>query len=144
MKKNGFTLVELLGVIVLIAILGGLAVVSVNNVIQSGKNGLFNNYEKTMEGAAQNAITDYVNASSNKIENSVLLTKIKNNWNSSSFELSYSELLNNKYIDELKDSSGEICDSSKVIITKDANKGNNIMFKYKACVICGNYKTKGC
>ena len=58
MKKNGFTLVELLSVIVVLAIVMGIAVYSASYVTNKGKEGVYENYEQTLKGAAENYLTD--------------------------------------------------------------------------------------
>ena len=133
MKKSGFTLVELLGVIVLIAIISGLAVISVNSVVNSGKIGLYKNYETTMEGAARNYF----------IENISSLPAVGGSKN-----ISYEELVNTKFLDPFDDPNGGDCSSSYVVVSRTANKGNNFSLSYKACVICTEgkleYKSDGC
>ena len=135
--KNGFTLVELLGVIVVIAILSGLAVVSFNGVISSGKKGLYKNYEKTLEGATKNYYIDNISD----------IPAV-----SSNARIFYETLLDGKYIDELEDPNGGDCSSSYVDVTRGADNGNNFNLTYKACVVCTSkdnrsniiYKTNNC
>lgn len=52
MKKNGFTLVELLAVLVILAILGGLAAPNIINLMQSGKEEAFIEDAKEMVSSA--------------------------------------------------------------------------------------------
>ncbi len=131
MKRNGFTLVELLGVIVLIVIISGIAVISVNSVINSGKRGLYKNYENTMEGATRNYF----------IENISSLPSVGETIN-----VTYTELVNTKFLDEFDKS--EDCSSSYVIVKREADVGNNFTLSYKACVICTggqtDYKSEAC
>lgn len=117
MKNRGFTLTELLGVIVLIAIIGGLAVISVNYVIQSGKKGIYKNYETTLKGAAENYFIDH-------IDNIPTTEKI----------LTITEL--ESYLDELKDPNGGDCNSSYVKVTRGADLSSNFSLNYQVCLIC--------
>ena len=142
MNKKGFTLVELLGVIVLITIIAGLAIISVSNVINSGKKGLYKNYENALEGASRNAISDYIKASSKDISNSPFLSNLKTKWESKNITLSYQDLVKQKYLDELDDPNGGDCSYSYVQITRGVNIGNNFDFKYKSCVICKDTNDK--
>ena len=58
MNRKGFTLAELLGVIIIIAILSTVAVLSVNYVVQNGKKGVYQNLENTLKGAVENYLID--------------------------------------------------------------------------------------
>ena len=128
MRNNkGLTLVELLGVIVVIAILSALAVVSLNSVITSGKKGLYNNYEKTLEGAARNYYIDNISD----------IPSV-----GSSTRITYEILLGGKYIDKFDDPNGGDCSSSYVEVARGADNGNNFNLKYKACVVCTNKDNK--
>ena len=134
MNKKGFTLVELLGVIVLIAILAGLAVISVNHIINSGKMGLYKNYENTLENATRNYFIDNINDMPSV---------------NSSKNISYNTLLNGKYIEEFKDPNKGDCSLSYTEVTRGENVGNNFNIKYKPCLICKNgekinYISKDC
>ena len=139
MKKNGFTLVELLGVIVVLAIISGLAVISMNTIIGTGKKGVYHNYEKTLIDASRNYYIDNMD----KIPNVGSPVKL------------YAEfLVQNGYIDNLKDPNGGECikkDShSYVLVTRESDINNNFNLNYKACLICqdtnGNntYKSDDC
>ena len=135
MNKKGFTLAELLGVIVIVAILSTLAVISVNSIVENGKKGVYQNLEKTMKGATENYFVD----------NPTFLPTVGGSKN-----ISYNDLLNGHYIDKFEDPKGGDCSSSYVRVERSADKGVNYTIKYLSCVICkdnaGNihYKTEGC
>lgn len=134
MTKKGFTLVELLGVIVLIAIVSGLAVLSMNGVIGSGKNGLYKNYEKVMKGAAENYLSDY-----NKLIPPV----------GGYHDVTILALVGGNYIDEFKDPNGGDCSNSYVRVTRSNDVSNNYSLTYNICLVCKdssnniNYITSG-
>ena len=121
--KKGFTLVELLAVIMVLAIIMGIAVVVVNNVVESGKKSVY------LRGATENYFINHMSempliGSSKKIE--------------------YKTLLEAKETETLKDPRGGNCDASYVLATRKPDIGNNIDIDYKICLICTNYKSSGC
>ena len=61
--KKGFTLVELMGVIVLLSILIIIAVPAITGTIKSGKEDLYKSQLKTIETAAKNWASDEENIS---------------------------------------------------------------------------------
>ena len=121
MNNKGFTLVELLAVIVVIGILSALAVVSYNSLIGSGKKGLYKNYENTLKGGAQNYF----------IDNTGDIPAI-----GETIVLSYQTLLDKKYIEEFKDPNGGNCITSYVEVLRGNDIGSNYNLTYKACLIC--------
>ena len=133
-NKNGFTLVELLAVIVLVSIVSTLAVVSVSYIIKTGKISVYKNHEKALENSVKNYIID----SKDEIDfNS--LNKIN---------IYYSDLIDKQYMNELKDPNGGDCSDSYVIIEKN-NSSINLDFNYKTCLICKKgsqeiYRSLGC
>ena len=135
MNKKGFTLAELLGVIVILAIISTLVVISVSRVVDNGKKGVYQNLETTLKGGTENYFID--NSSSIPAVNA-------------SKSITYTELLKGNYIDEFEDPKGGDCSSSYVIVSRTMDKGVNFTLIYKSCVICkdnaGNihYKTEGC
>ncbi len=135
MNKKGFTLAELLAVIVVLAIVSTLAVISVNRVVESGKKGVYQNLETSLKGGTENYF----------IANTSHLPAVNGNKS-----ITYTELLKGNYIDEFEDPKGGDCSSSYVIVSRTMDKGVNFTLNYKSCVICkdnaGNihYKTEGC
>lgn len=123
MKKSGFTLVELLGVIVVIAIIGGLVVISVNSIIQNGKKGLYKNYKSSLEGAARNYFIDHIN-------------DLPSSDGDSSVKILYQDLVDGHYLDELKDPNGGSCSDSFVKVVRKEDNGVNFDLEYKTCLIC--------
>lgn len=60
MKKNGFTLVELLGVITILAMLGMIAVPVINHVISSNKESLYDTQIRNIKMSASNFVSENV------------------------------------------------------------------------------------
>lgn len=136
MEKNGFTLVELLSVIVVIAILIGVASISFNSLIESQKQEVYKNYEQTLKSNARHYLIDNTN----------LIPSV-----GSSYKLEMNTLVTEKIMEKVKDPKGGNCDSSYVLITRkpnissnDEDISNNYDIEYKVCLICTNYKSEGC
>lgn len=129
MNKKGFTLVELLGVIVVIAIISGLAVISINYITNTGKNGVYKSHETALKGAAQNYLLD----NPNLVPEKPFYTYYANY---GSIRLTYDELFSKHYIDELKDPNGGDCSYSYVDVIRKEESSINYNLEYRACVIC--------
>ena len=129
--KKGFTLVELLGVIIVIAILSGLAVISISSIIDKGKNDLYKDYEKTLEVGTQNYLINHYEKMPK--ENNQTTITYKNLMDDDS---SYKSL---------KDPRGNgTCDNSYIIVTRGVDIGVNYNLNYKVCLVCDNYKSENC
>ena len=138
MKKNGFTLVELLGVIVVLAIVSGLVVVSITGVIGTSKNSVYLSYEKSFKSSVENYFID----NNNLIPNA-----------GSSKKIYLKDMISNGYIEEIKDPNGGNCNissnNSYVLVTRPSSDTNNYKLDYKTCLICKKgsietYKSSTC
>ncbi len=124
-NKKGITLVELLGVIVILAILAGLAVYSMNYVIGTGKVGLYRNYEETLKAAAHNYFIDNPGDIPKTGYKKINITTLED------------------YLDELKDPNAGDCANSEnlsyVYVLRGADgtdKAKNIDLTYYPCLKC--------
>ena len=123
MNNKGFSLIELLAVIVILGIIGTIGVLSYTVVTDNVENKVFTTYEKSMKDSAMMYIIDNGYPNSGKI----LL----------------SDLLNGIYIEDFENpSSNDKCLNSYVNVTK--NNGDKTDLSYKSCLVCDNYKTSGC
>ena len=136
MKKNGFTLVELLAVIVVLAIVAGLAVISMSAIINNGKNGVYKNYESSLEGATRNYFIENIDEVPTTSKNIYL-----------------KDLINMNFIENFTDPNGGNCndldENSYVLVSRGSDTGSNINLTYKVCLICKNgetitYKSEDC
>mgnify|MGYP000679032474 FL=1 len=117
MKKRGFTLVELLAVIVILAIIALITTVVVINIIETVKIRKYKVEEKSLEKAAE---LYYTNSQIFPFQD----------------EISLNTLVEKGYINSVKDTgNGSTCEG-KVI--KDNNG------ELKGCLKCSNYVTEGC
>lgn len=139
MKKNrkGFTLVELLGVIVVLAIVGGIATLAITNYIGNSKEKVYRNYVATLKTTVEDYLID------DFAKNGNLLPNVGK---SRTFTLN--DLINAKVIEELKDPNGGTCDqtATKVTVTRGVDKDINFSLTYdvdlycpRATVTCTNY-----
>ena len=117
MKRKGFTLVELLAVIVILAIIALITTVVVINIIETVKIRKYKVEEKSLEKAAE---LYYTNSQIFPFQD----------------EISLNTLVEKGYINSVKDTgNGSTCEG-KVI--KDNNG------ELKGCLKCSNYVTEGC
>ena len=119
MNKKGFSLTELLAVITILAIVGGIAVVSYNAIINRTRIKSYKNYESSMKSASTMYIID------NGYQNKITLN----------------ELINSNKINEFNNphNSSDKCLDSYVLVTKNVNDSSDLT--YKVCLICPKHKT---
>lgn len=136
MKKGnnkGFTLIELMATISILAILLALAVPSVVKYLRQSQKTVYEDIEKTMQDAAKNYLVK--NATSIPLPGGYTA-------------ISVSKLVNEDYLYNIKDPQEEnaFCtEESYVYIdrTKDDGRGN-INIDYVPCLICARYQSKSC
>ncbi len=125
MNKKGFTLVELLGVIIVLVIVMGLAVIGYSNFSSIGVRTYYQGLEENIHiaGMEYASYHNYIN----DIKLGDMVT------------IDLQSLINNAYIDKVVNRSGEDCDyeKSKIIAYKtDYNK-----LEYEVCLVCSDYKS---
>jgi prepilin-type N-terminal cleavage/methylation domain-containing protein len=118
MNKRGFTLIELIAVIVLISSIALVTTVAIGKYTSYGFTSLDDQLEKQLVLSAKSYFSD------NKKK---LITNDK-------VIIKYEELKSNNYItNDLVDSNGNSCYNSYVVVTK-----NNKKYKYTGCISCDN------
>ena len=135
-KRNGFTLIEVISVIIIIGILAIITVPAVSDYILGARQTTYTSHEKSMEEAANSMLIDCIDKNSNecnipeKGEKSLIYLR---------------ELIDNGYIDRLSSSNGQgYCDDTlSYVEIENTGKSN---YEYKACLYCGDYitETEGC
>ena len=137
MKNKGFTLVELLGVIVVLAIIGGIATLAITNYIGNSKEKVYRNYVATLKTTLEDYLID------DFAKNGNLLPNVGG---SRTFTLN--DLINAKVIEELKDPNGGTCNQTTTIVTvkRDVDTDINFNLTYdvyldcpRATLTCTNY-----
>ena len=119
MKNKAFTVIELL---VIIALLGGIAIVSYNSVFQKVEE----SYYSSLENGLLLSGNDYFQDHRKELPISGYSV------------VSVSDLISSNYTEQLKDRSGNNCNSGKVFVYK-----GNTGYEYEVCLECGNYKSEG-
>lgn len=125
LNNKGFTLIEILAVVVLLGILGGVAVTGVNRYLEKARTQAYEALEETLYSATQNYI----------IDRGVL---VSTSWTT----IQSSTLINNGYIKELNDpgkNDGSQC--TGYVKVKRANASGTALdtYTYEVHVQCSAY-----
>lgn len=131
-NRKGFTLLELLAVIIILGILMGLAYMGVSGYIRSSNDALYEDYEKNISTGATNYLIDHTG--SLPLEGQTI-------------RIDASKLICEGYIKSLEDPKvdGATCNlESYAIVTRGNDVGSNMDLEYKACLKCGNYTSPDC
>ncbi len=151
LKNNGFTMIELLAVIVILALITGIAIASYSSYYAHAQSKVYKNYEEGMQEAAMTYIME-----TGDMPTSTTVLRL-------SLKYLVGEKDNGKqakrpYIDYFKNprDSNDKCiengtQKSYVEVklkpkqsTTDGKVDYNKTFEYKVCLICKEYKTEGC
>ena len=124
-NKNGFTLVELLAVIVIISLLAGIATVSYASLINQSNNKAFETYEDTMHAEAVYKLTMHFD--------DVTFTNGKATLYLSDLGI---DPINNPI------NPNDKCVNSYVEVTK-SHVNSVLSMHYKVCLICNDYNNDG-
>lgn len=125
-KENGFTLVELLGVITIIGILAIITIPKVTQYVRKAKNTYYNQTIKNIETATNEYLMDYTD-------------KIPDTENGYT-EILLKTLMDEKYIGTIQNNeTKETCNENSVIrVTSGESKGANNNLKVDVCLKCGS------
>ena len=135
MNKKGFTLIEVLAVVVLLGLLMGLLFPAVSKYIIGTRDNTYTVYEADMKTSAQNLMTECVEAN-----DTLCIPK-----SGKSKKITLSELIATGYTDKLRDPKDDSkdCDPFQSFVIVDNEGDNTINLKYDVCLVCGDYKSKG-
>jgi len=135
MNKKGFTLVELLAVMALVAMLSGVAVAATTKWIVKSKKDTFTNYEENLQKAAENYISSRTD---------LVVPGDTAGTNISAADMHDSGVLEN-LIDPIKK---EPCSYKNSYVNVkgvyDTADSCNITYKYITCLRCPNYTSEAC
>ncbi len=135
MKKNGFTLVELLAAIVILGILMTIATTAFSNMLGNATDSGYKDFESSIKNAAINYFVDHTSN----------LPKV-----GSEVAISAKTLIRDGYLVSMKDpqTGGKAltCDQNSYIVIKQATSvnGYNLNLTYSPCIVCSSYKSSTC
>lgn len=124
MNKKGFTLTELLAVIIILGVISMVAVPSFMRYI----NGSSDRYYTSLESNLESTTKEYMAENTNYYP--------KNNGDTNSIK--GTNLINAGLIEKITDDKGNDCSASSYVIVKKDSKGK---YTYTACLVCGSYKS---
>lgn len=141
--KKGFTLVELLAVMVLLSILLAIAVPAYYSYIQKSQKGAYQSAEKSLTTAAMDAMLDCVNNRGKEFCKNKRLPESDNEY----VKMTLEDLIKGAYMDSIHDPKdrSRYCSEQNsyayVLKNPESGKGG---YTYYACLVCGNYVSKDC
>ncbi len=137
MKKNAFTLTELIATIVILGVVTLIAVPSYKAIVSKSREKLYQSYEAKMKDAAGAFVANCINK--NICDDNKNISYYERN----SAGIKLTDLVTYDYIENLKnpEKSGSVCQGYVNIQTV----GNTGEYNYKACLQCEDaYETSGC
>ena len=141
MRKNqkGFTLIEMLAVVILLAILMVIAVGSYYSYIKKSRDDSFKIAENTIQNDVKNAYADCLSNSKNEfcINHSGYGEKNDKIYLKELIDAGYSEQIKNPY------DTNSFCDTSASYVTVIGNNTDNNS-SYLTCLVCGDKKSNSC
>ena len=137
-NKRGFTLTELIAVIVIIGILSTLVILGVNRYIEKARENTYNSYVKTMENAAENMMIECASGKNDCYD------EIPNFGETNKIDFD-EELVKKGYAEKLKDpeKNGSFCGGYVEVKNNSDSNGSVSKLSYKACLTCGGENKAG-
>jgi len=137
MNKKGFTLVELLAVIIILGVISTVAVFSYNGFIQKSRNDAYKDNETTLKAAAESLIAHCEATFSDKdycVDIPLYNEEV---------EITMDKLVEGKFINKMVDpsNSGSYC--TGYVKVKNVSS-DPLKLEYKTCLRCNDYKSSDC
>ncbi len=142
MNKKGFTLIELIGVILLLAIVTSIGTVTLNSYLKSGREKSFKILVNSFEDAVLEA---YTTCLADQNSSDFCTNNIIPDIAGEKRIVKLNDLIDNYFIEEVKNpwKTSEKCSGdSYVEATRDDT--DSMSFSYKTCLICGTHQSEGC
>lgn len=142
MNKKGFSLIELLAVVIILGLISSIAVGAYYNHLKTTRDDSFKMAEKTFINDVKDAYAD-------------CLSNSKNSFCSNHPDFGYQnetiflkELIENEYSEKIKNpyQTDSFCDTELSYVKVNVNNinMNNKDISYEVCLVCGNVKSTGC
>ena len=132
MNKKGFTMLELLAVIIILGILMSLAYTSISKYLNQAKEATYSDFEQNIKDGVTNYLIDHTGSIPNVGESLVVDVE---------------KLVCEGYVESLQDphESARTCNlESYAIVKRNNNTGYNMDIDYDACLVCAGYKSPAC
>lgn len=123
MNKKGFTLVELLAIIIVLGLILVIVVPKIFSTIQKSKEDIYKVKEHQLKKAAE----DYTLYKNITMPNSI----------GDTITINITDLINEKLINQIKDLNDDSICQGFVLVTKT----NSQNYSYSPCLTCTNYST---
>lgn len=138
--KNGYTLIELLAVVLVLGILTTIAVAGYSTYMKNAEEKYYEDAEKSTKGAAEGLLT-YCGTT--------ILTPpdycIDVPSSGSSVSVSLETLMENEFSEKIIDQkTGSICTGNVTIKNNTTNGSINYKLEYQTCLRCDSYTSSGC
>ena len=131
MKRRGFTLIEILAVIIILGIIALIAIPVVSNYIVDSRKKTYYAHEKGMEEAAKSLTIECINGNEN------CFLPVNNNSN----DIFLSELIEKGFTQRLQNPQGNGYCNEELSYVRVTNISSSD-YDYQACLYCGDYVTE--
>ncbi len=121
MNNKGFTLIELVVVLVILALVSGIGVISYKNIFKSVEENYYHTLENNLKISGNEYYKDHRDELPVDGYSSVAL----------------GDLIDNHYIEPIKDTNGNECRNGNVYVYY----GDNNKYEYEVFLQCGDYKS---
>ena len=143
-EKKGFTLIELIAVVVILGIIALIAVPAVTSYLSGSQMSSYKMAEQSLADAAYNMFTDCAGVGEAEVCNQYSVPD-PNDY----VTVPLSVLIDNGFLNPIEDpkNQGTYCDQDKsfAIIMNDATETDfNAKLSYKACLYCEGYQSTDC
>ena len=143
-EKKGFTLIELIAVVVILGIIALIAVPAVTSYLSGSQMSSYRMAEQSLADAAYNMFTDCAGVGEAEVCNQYSVPD-PNDY----VTVPLSVLIDNGFLNPIEDpkNQGTYCDQDKsfAIIMNDATETDfNAKLSYKACLSCSKYQSTDC